>query len=99
GISTIKGRFTDIRGQISDVPEDRTQASVQIEINAAALNSGQADRDTHLRSAMFLDTDIYPTITFHSTRIDVKEDNRIQVVGQLSCHGTTGEVVLDATVN
>ena len=99
GISTIKGRFNGVRGQITDVPEDRSLASVEIEIDAASLDTGQDERDGHLRSAMFLDAEVYPTIVFRSAQIDVQNGNQLRVAGQLSCHGRTAEVVLDATVN
>ena len=99
GISTIKGRFNGVRGQISDVPEDRSLASVEIEIDAASLDTGQDERDGHLRSAMFLDAEVYPTIVFRSAQIDVQNGNQLRVAGQLSCHGMMAEIVLDATVN
>ena len=98
-ISTIKGRFRGVRGRIVDVPESRAEATVEIEIDTASLESGEEERDEHVRSPLFLDAAVYPTMTFRSTRVEPQGGNRLLVAGDLTLHGVTHEVVLDATAN
>ncbi len=96
--TTVKGRFTGVRGTIVDVADDPTKSSVEAEIDAATVNTGEPQRDAHLRSPDFLDVEKYPTITFKSTRIEGTRE-RFKVVGDLTIRGTTREVVLDTTFN
>ena len=93
--TTVKGRFTGVRGTIVDHADDPTQSSVEAEIDASTIATGDAQRDAHLRSADFLDVENYPTITFRSTRIHGTRE-RFRVVGDLTIRGVTREVVLDA---
>src|SRR3954468_9576677 len=62
-ITKVRGRFTDVRGQIT-IGEEPGSSGVEVEIGAASLSSGNDDRDTHLKSADFFDVERYPTITF-----------------------------------
>jgi len=96
--TTVKGRFTGVRGTILDHEDDPSQSSVHAEIDAATITTGDAQRDTHLRSADFFDVEQYPTITFNSTRIEGKREH-FRIVGDLTIRGTTREVVLDTTFN
>jgi polyisoprenoid-binding protein YceI len=65
--TTVRGRFTDVAGTIHCVDEaDPTTASVEATIAAASIDTSDAQRDTHLRSADFLDVERYPTITLES---------------------------------
>jgi polyisoprenoid-binding protein YceI len=96
--STVKGRFSGIKGSIVDVADNPTLSSVDVEIDALSLSTGDAQRDGHLKSADFLDVENYPTITFKSARIDgTRED--FKVTGDLTLHGVSHSVTLDATYN
>jgi polyisoprenoid-binding protein YceI len=98
--STVKGRFTGVRGMIHCPDEaDLSRASVEAEIDAASIDTGVEQRDTHLRSADFLDVANYPKIVFKSTAVEVRATDALRVVGQLTVHGTTREVTLEATFN
>ena len=96
--TTVRGRFKDVKGTI-EVDETRPdRSSVHVEIGAASVDTGVADRDGHLRSADFLDAASYPSITFRSKRVEGamnKEGDKFKVAGDLTIHGTTIEVVLD----
>ena len=74
---------------------DLARASVNAVIDASSIETGLADRDTHLKSADFLDVAGHPEITFKSTRVEKLGDERLRVVGDLTIRGTTREVVLD----
>jgi polyisoprenoid-binding protein YceI len=98
--STVKGRFTAVSGTIRCMDEaDPSRSAVEAEIEAASINTGDEGRDAHLRSADFLDVHTYPKITFQSTRVEVRNKEELRVVGQLSVHGITRDVTLEATFN
>ena len=96
-ISTVRGRFADVRGTIQLAGDDVTQASVEAEIATASIDTRQEQRDTHLRSADFFEVEKYPTITFRSTRVERIKNDRYRIVGDLTIRGVTREVVLEGS--
>ncbi|HVG23433.1 MAG TPA: YceI family protein [Thermoanaerobaculia bacterium] len=97
--TTVRGRFKDFKGTIVVDEQNPDNAKVDVEIVAASLDTGVADRDGHLRSADFLDTETHSTITFRSKRVEgamKKEGDAFRVTGDLTIRGTTFEVTLDA---
>ena len=96
-ISTVRGRFSDVRGTIRLDDDDLATAIVQVEIAAAGIDTRQQQRDDHLRSADFFDVEKFPTIAFESRRIERIKNGRYRVVGDLTIRDVTREVVLDAT--
>ncbi len=95
-ISTVRGRFADVRGTIRLDGDDLTKASVEAEIATASIDTRQEQRDTHLRSADFFEVETYPTITFRTTRVEPSKGDRYRVVGDLTIRDVTREVVLEA---
>lgn len=96
-ISTVTGRFDTFEGTYKFDSEDISNSSVETVINAASINTNETDRDDHLRSNDFLDVEKYPTITFKSKSITKGDGNEFEIVGDLTIHGVTKEVTLDAT--
>jgi polyisoprenoid-binding protein YceI len=99
-ITTVKGRFTDVKGTIVAHESDPSESSVEVTIDAASIDTRVADRDKHLRSADFFDVEQHPTISFRSTRIEGATDRvgeSFRVTGELTIRGVTREVTLDAT--
>ena len=94
GISNVSGAFTKVSGSVVLNEKDITQSQVNATIDAASIDTRQPDRDKDLRSPNFLDVEKYPTLEFRSKRI-VKSDDKLQLVGDLTLHGTTREVTLD----
>jgi len=94
--STVKGRFPKVSGTIVLNQDNLTASSVVAEIEAASVDTGEQARDTHLRSADFLDVERFPTIAFRSTEIVPQVGSRFVVAGDLTIHGVTREVTLDA---
>lgn len=97
-IATTKGRFHDysVAAQVDETNFANSSAVVTIE--AASVDTRTPDRDTHLRSGDFFDTENHPQITFVSRRIEPhKGDWRI--TGDLTIRGVSREVVLDAEVS
>jgi len=93
-VTKVRGHFTDVDGEvrIGSTPED---SSVEVRIGTASIDSGQPDRDTHLRSPDFLDVEKYPYLTFKSTKVEVTGDNTLKVHGDLTVLDATRPVVLD----
>jgi polyisoprenoid-binding protein YceI len=98
-VATVKGRFTGVRGTIVADAADPARSAVEVAIDAATIDTREARRDAHLRSADFLDAERHPTITFRSTRVEPLGRDRLRVVGALTIRGATREVALEATVN
>jgi polyisoprenoid-binding protein YceI len=94
-VTSVHGRFSHVDGTIVLDESDLSKSWVEVDIDAASLDTNQAQRDAHVKSPDFLDVERYPTITFKSTRIELKDANRARVIGDLTMHGTTREVVLD----
>jgi polyisoprenoid-binding protein YceI len=93
--TTVKGHFTGISGTIVADEAHPEQASVDVTIDASTITTGAPDRDTHLRSADFLEVETYPTITYKSTRVEPKAADKLTVHGDLTIKGTTRPVDLD----
>jgi polyisoprenoid-binding protein YceI len=92
-ITKVRGRFSDVRGQIiiDEVPE---KSHVEVVIGVASVSTGNSDRDAHLTSGDFFDVEHYPTITFASTGVRPLRDDTWEVVGDLTVHGTTKPITL-----
>ena len=96
-ISTVKGRFGDVKGTVTAGDDTFRDAVVDMSIGVASVDTRQPDRDTHLRSADFFDVETFPAMTFKSTRVEPLGDDSLRVVGQLTIRDTTKEVVLNVT--
>ena len=92
-ITKVRGRFSDVSGQIT-IAEEPEDSHVEVEIGVASLSSGNDDRDGHLKSADFFDVDNFPTITFRSTAVKARRDNTWELDGDLTVRGTTRPVTL-----
>lgn len=95
-ISTVKGHFEVLSGQLELDEQHPENSWVEAEVDAASINTRDAKRDGHLRSADFFDVEKYPKITFRSNRVEAKGDNEYRVTGNLTIHGVTKEVTFDA---
>ncbi|MDX6485026.1 MAG: hypothetical protein QOF43_179 [Gaiellaceae bacterium] len=96
GISTVRGAFERFQGTFR-IDGDLAGAEIGAEIDAASIHTGQAQRDAHLLSSDFFDARQFPTLSFVSTQIEPLEDERFTIVGELTMHGVTRQVELDAT--
>ncbi len=94
--STVKGRFQNVAGAIVLDEANLSASSVTAEIDAASIDTGEAQRDGHLRSGDFLDVESFPTISFRSTGVVPRGRNQFILVGDLTIHGVTQEVSLEA---
>lgn len=95
-ISNVRGGFRKVTGTILYDPENLSASSVDATIDAASINTGDEQRDGHLKSADFLDVEHFPTITFKSKSVARDGDDEVKIAGDLTIHGVTREVVLKA---
>jgi len=91
-ITNVKGHFTGVTGVLTLDEQDVTKSHVEASIDAASINTREPDRDTHLKSADFLDVEKFPKLTFASTRITRNGDEELKVEGDLTIHGVTRKV-------
>jgi polyisoprenoid-binding protein YceI len=91
-ISNVKGQFTKLKGSVTLNERDITQSQVEASIDANSINTGEPQRDAHLKSADFFDVEKFPTLTFQSTRLGRAGDGELKVTGDLTIHGVTHNV-------
>jgi polyisoprenoid-binding protein YceI len=94
-ISTVRGRFERFTGTIEGDEQDPTRSRVEVQIEAASIDTRAPQRDADLRGPNFLDAENYPYLTFTSKRIEQTDATHGRIVGDLTIRGATREVVLD----
>lgn len=98
-ISNVRGRFENFTGTVEFEPDNPANSSVEVQIEAASINTREDKRDNHLRSADFLDAENHPYLTFKSKRIEILDDSHGLISGDLTIRGVTREVVLETEFN
>jgi polyisoprenoid-binding protein YceI len=93
-ISNVTGNFTKVTGSVVLNEKDITQSQVSASIDVNSVDTRVEARNKDLKSPNFFDVEKYPTIDFKSKRI-VSGGGKLQVIGDLTIHGTTREVTLD----
>jgi polyisoprenoid-binding protein YceI len=95
-LTKVRGRFSDFSGTIEYDEENPERSQVNVEVQAASIDTNERDRDVHLRSADFFDVEKTPALTFRSTGIQRTSDGTFAVTGDLTIHGVTRSVSFDA---
>jgi polyisoprenoid-binding protein YceI len=88
-VTKVRGAFKEFEGEGFFDAEDPTASKLHLTIKAASIDTGNADRDAHLRSNDFFEMDTYPEITFTSTSVEKVDDERYEVTGDLTLKGVT----------
>lgn len=94
-ITTVRGRFTGVKGTLVTDDRDPSKSAVDVVIDAATIDTREPQRDAHLRSADFFDVETFPTLTFRSTGLEGAPGDSFRLAGDLTIHGVTRPVVLD----
>jgi len=93
-ISNVKGTFTGLTGTLTEHTGDSALSSVNASFDVSSINTHDANRDAHLKSADFFDVEKYPSMTFKSTKVEPKGEGEYRVTGDLTIHGVTKAVTL-----
>jgi len=95
-IAKVRGRFRGASGTLT-VAEDPLASTLQVDIDVSTIDTGEPDRDGHLRSADFFDVEQHPTLTYHATGLAPSGGEDFQVEGELHLHGVTQQIPLEVT--
>lgn len=98
-VSNVRGRFERFNGVVNFDEENPQNSSVEVQIEAASINTREPQRDAHLRSPDFLNAEQFPYLTFKSKRIEVLDDSHGRIIGDLTIRDVTREVTLDVVFN
>lgn len=94
-ISNVRGRFEDFTGAVEFDEEDPARSSVEVQIEAASINTKEPQRDTHLRSPDFLDAENFPQLRYKSRHVEMIDASHGRMIGDLTIRDLAREVVLD----
>lgn len=94
-ISNVRGEFQRLSGTVSLDEQHPENTAVEVTLDAASINTREAQRDAHLRSADFLSVEEYPHILFKSTRVERTGEKTARLHGDLTIRGVTRPVALD----
>lgn len=98
GVSNSIGRFNDVSGSFTVDEADPSKNSIAVVIKTASIDTGNEARDGHLKTADFLDVETYPEMTFTSTSFEETGDDRYTVKGDLTLHGVTKSIEVEAVL-
>jgi polyisoprenoid-binding protein YceI len=98
GLSEMHGAFAKFEGELMLDVKDLSKSSVSVSIDAASIDTGVVKLDEHLRTPDFFDAAKFPKITFKSTKVESTGTNMFKVMGDLTMHGVTKSVTLDASM-
>ena len=98
-ISNVRGRFENFDGTVELDETKPENSKIEVKIDASTINTRDAQRDGHLKSPDFFDVEKYPSISYVSKKIKQIDETHGQVIGDLTIHGKTQEVVLNAEFN
>lgn len=96
-IAKVKGSFNKFEASILANPSDLTTAEIDFTVDVSSIDTRNADRDNHLRSADFFDVEKNPTLTFKSTKIVKTDEDEYDVTGDVTLNGVTQEETFNIT--
>jgi polyisoprenoid-binding protein YceI len=98
-VTNVKGKFLDFSGSLHLDGTDPARSTASIDVKMESIDTGNADRDGHLKSADFFRTDEFPTMTFRSTRAEALGGDDYRITGDLSILGVTRPITIDLEFN
>ncbi|MFF5344970.1 YceI family protein [Streptomyces althioticus] len=98
-VTNVKGHFADFTGTLHLDGTDPSRSTASIDVVMDSIDTGNADRDGHLKSADFFKTDEFPTMTFRSTKAEALGGDDYRITGDLTILGTTKPITIDLEFN
>ncbi|MFC0600092.1 YceI family protein [Streptomyces palmae] len=98
-VTNVKGSFTDFTGSLHLDGSDPSKSTASFDVRMESIETGNADRDGHLKSADFFKTDEFPMMTFRSTSAEYLGGDDYRITGDLSILGTTKPLTIDLEFN
>ncbi len=98
-ISNVRGQFQKVNGTVEFDEAHPANALINVQIEAASINTKEEKRDAHLKSPDFFDAEKYPYLTFKGKRVEVQDTSHARLIGDLTIRDVTREVVLDVEYN
>ncbi|MEW1819111.1 MULTISPECIES: YceI family protein [Streptomyces] len=98
-VTNVKGGFADFTGTLELDGADPANSSARIDVTMDSIDTGNADRDGHLKSADFFKTDEFPQMTFRSTKAEALGGDDYRITGDLTILGTTRPLSIDLEFN
>ena len=97
GIATVRGKFEDFEGTL-EIGENDESARAYGTVQGVSINTGDAGRDEHLRSADFFGVEQNPELRFESTGVEQLDEDTFEIAGDLTMNGVTKPITLTAEV-
>ncbi|MCX3059870.1 YceI family protein [Streptomyces beihaiensis] len=98
-VTNVKGQFDDFTGSLHLDGTDPSKSTASFDVQMASIDTGNPDRDGHLKSADFFKIDEFPTMTFRSTSVEPLGGDDYRVTGDLTIVGTTRPITIDLEFN
>lgn len=98
-VTKVRGAFNNVAGTAVVDGANPAASTIEVTIQADSFDTGQADRDGHVKSADFLDVANFPTLTFKATDIAITDDETVRVTGDLTIKGVSHSVTIDLEYN
>jgi polyisoprenoid-binding protein YceI len=98
-VTNVRGSFQDFTGSLHLDGQDPGKSTATLDIKMASIDTGNADRDGHLKSADFFKIDEYPDMTFRSTKAESLGGDDYRITGELSLLGVTKPISIDLEFN
>src|SRR5579884_4201228 len=94
-VTKVRGHFGDVTGQLYLDQEDPSRSTAEVVAQVASVDTGNQQRDEHLRSPDFFHVDEHPTMTFKSTKAEAVGDDEYRLTGDLTIKGVSRPVTFD----
>ncbi|RFU83682.1 polyisoprenoid-binding protein [Streptomyces triticagri] len=98
-VTNVKGSFNELEGTLHLDGSDPSNSTASIDVNLNSIDTGSADRDGHLKSGDFFETEKYPSMTFRSTRAEALGGDDYRITGDLTIRDVTKEISIDLEFN
>lgn len=98
-VTNVKGAFLDFEGALRLDGADPAASTASIDVKMDSVDTGAGDRDGHLKSADFFDTERFPAMTFRSTSAEARGGDDYRITGDLTIKGVTKQVSIDLEFN